>query len=119
MRKKSKYIRKSDVITVWKCPGCKDIAKTTIAGMADGGTPFCSECEGFYDFSHVLVPRPRLKRLVVTNRGSDVHVHVRNEGIWSAHKSFYEAVGDLVVHHPEEFGLHPKCRYVNFSQKID
>ncbi len=45
--------------------------------------------------------------LVVTQRMADFHVAVAGtEGrVWSAGKSAYEAIGNLVADHPERFGV--------------
>lgn len=111
MRKKSKYIRKSDVVTVWQCPDCKRFYHVKVSDMAECGTPVCDceECDCDLCFSHVLVKRPPLKRTLVMGHASSMLTA----------PGFYETVGREVVSRPEEFGLHSKCRYVNFPQKID
>lgn len=44
--------------------------------------------------------------ITVTDRGTDYHACLDGEpACWAAGKTPYEAIGDLVVHHPERFGV--------------
>lgn len=111
MRKKSKYIRKSDVVTVWQCPDCKKFYHVKVSDMAEIGTPVCDceKCDCDLHFSHVLVKRPPRQRIVVTARSGDYHAQLitRNRfGLpWAAGKSPDEAIGNLVRFHPDEFAV--------------
>lgn len=41
-------------------------------------------------------------QLIATNRGGDVHVQIDGHSeMWGSGKSTYEAVGNLITHHPE------------------
>jgi len=49
-----------------------------------------------------------LNRIIVTRRSSDYHACLAcHPEVWGAGKSRYEAVGNLVLSHPECFGLEP------------
>lgn len=57
-----------------------------------------------------LYPRdqqiPKPLQLVTTGRAGDVHVQVEGRaGVWGSGKNTYEAVGDMITHHPEVFDI--------------
>lgn len=44
--------------------------------------------------------------IVYKKRTSDIHVQLAGKpGIWACGKNLHEAIGDLVMHHPERFGV--------------
>jgi hypothetical protein len=45
------------------------------------------------------------RAIVVTRRFADFHVELEGTNKWAAGKNHYEAIGDLVVHHSEAFGI--------------
>ncbi len=48
----------------------------------------------------------QMQTILVTQRGDDFHAGLEGSpGVWAAGRSAYEAVGDLVMHHPEVTGL--------------
>jgi len=55
-----------------------------------------------------LSGRPKEKTIVivVTKRTADYHACIEGKpGIWAAGKVPYKAVGDLIMHHSEKFGV--------------
>ena len=92
------------MITVWQCPDCKTSQRTSVAGMADGGTPFCPDCQCHCDYSHSLVKRPSLRHIVFTRHGDGFMAKI-GKSVWGTGGSRSCALGDVVRSHQELFGV--------------
>jgi hypothetical protein len=105
MKKKSQYLRKQNVLTVWQCPFCKRLYRVKASWMEKNGTPICDYCCGEECcFSHVLVKRAPLKHIVLRPNG-DTCVARNGKGVWGTGSSRSCAIGDMIRSHQELFGV--------------
>jgi len=104
MNKQSKYLRKSDVIMVWKCPDCGKFCRVATSWTEKNGTPQCVECDVDCVFSHVLVKRSLPKRVVVKWIANESYAILGNRKSCVG-KFPNAAIGALVREFPEEFGV--------------
>jgi hypothetical protein len=50
----------------------------------------------------------RVTRIIVKKRGADWHAQIEGKAEWASGKSHIEAIGDLVLSHPDQFGVEVK-----------
>jgi len=48
----------------------------------------------------------KITNIIVTKRASDYHACLENHpGIWGCGRNIYEAIGNVIMNHPERFNL--------------
>lgn len=56
--------------------------------------------------SELILKTTGVRKIIVKSRGTDWHASFEdNATIWSSGKTAYEAIGDLIFHHSEQFGV--------------